>query len=253
MADRPAVSDAPTNVVVVATDGERLGQYKAALRTILIQTRATLDADEAAALIASLSPDVLVLDRGLPRLVLFRLYGLVREDASEAPVQIVFVGQEGETGPDDHYLPGEPSPSAVAERVAQLLSVAGSAPVPAPVDEAAVGHESVAPHPAPVAPPDGPIVPTSQSVRPAAEVDPGAAEVGASDRATSEAALPASAATAPSDGATLGAGAGAVAADVETSKRSGRRLKVILIRVGLALLILGALLIFFSRMRFDLS
>jgi hypothetical protein len=192
MADGQTVSSAPANVVVVATDGERLGQYEAALRKAQISTKATLDADEAEALVASLSPDVLVLDRGLPRLVLFRLYGLVREDASETPVQIVFVGQEGETGPGDHYLPGEPSPSIVAERVAQLLPSAGPASTTDQGDNADVARGSAAPAPG--------IAPTDDT----------AAE------GTAEADAP---------------------------KKSGRRLDVILIRVGLVLLILGALLI----------
>ena len=115
-------------VVVVAADADRLGEYQDALRRAQVPTRATVDADEAEAFLSGLSPDVLVLDRGLPRLILFRLYGLVREDPNEPPVQVVFVGQEGETGPGDDYLPGDPSPSNVAERVTELLASASTAP-----------------------------------------------------------------------------------------------------------------------------
>ena len=89
MANGQTVSGAPADVVVAA-DADRLGEYEDALSKARVATRATLDADEAEALVAGLNPDVLALDRGLPRLILFRLYGLVREDASETPIQVVF-------------------------------------------------------------------------------------------------------------------------------------------------------------------
>ena len=134
MANGQTVSGAPADVVVAA-DADRLGEYEDALRKARVATRATLDADEAETLVAGLNPDVLVLDRGLPRLILFRLYGLVREDASETPIQVVFVAQEGDTGPGDHYLPGDPSPSNVADRVTLLLASASAAAAATPAAE----------------------------------------------------------------------------------------------------------------------
>src|SRR5688572_7694146 len=151
MANGQTVSNATANVVVVAADADRLGQYEDALREAHVATRATLDADEAESFLSGLSPDVLVLDRGLPRLILFRLYGMVREDVGETPVQVVFVGQEGETGPDDHYLPGDPSPSNVAERVTRLLASANETSATVTADDAApdraapVGEAAAAP------------------------------------------------------------------------------------------------------------
>src|SRR5204863_857499 len=53
---------------------------------------------------------------------LFRLYGLVREDDGGPPVQVVFVGQDGEGGRGDHYLPGDRAPSTVAAHVASLVA-----------------------------------------------------------------------------------------------------------------------------------
>ena len=45
MANGRTVSNATANVVVVAADADRLGQYEAALREARVPTRATLDAD----------------------------------------------------------------------------------------------------------------------------------------------------------------------------------------------------------------
>src|SRR5207248_2058416 len=64
--------DRPMQVVVVAADAARLTQYTAALRRAGAPPLGTLDADEAEALLAEHRPGVLVLDRGLPRLALFR-------------------------------------------------------------------------------------------------------------------------------------------------------------------------------------
>lgn len=241
MANGQTVSNATANVVVVAADADRLGQYEDALRKARVATRATLDADEAEGFVSGLSPDVLVLDRGLPRLILFRLYGLVREDPNEPPVQVVFVGQEGETGPGDHYLPGDPSPSNVAERVTELLASASTVPSTAPPNETA-------------APPVAPSAP--EAARPSAQ--PSTAGVAAAGAAAGAAAAQApesaSAETAPAvpvAPVTNGVTGEAVATEAATPDeapadvptRSGRRLDVILIRVGLVLLILGALLI----------
>ena len=240
MANGRTVSDATSNVVVVASDADRLGQYEDALRRVQIPTRATLDADEAETFLSGLSPDVLVLDRGLPRLVLFRLYGMVRADASETPVQVVFVGQDGETGPDDHYLPGDPSPSNVAERVTQLLASANATPETATADDAApdlaasVGGAATAPTEQP-----------AESARSAAPVAVGAAASSAAAADAASSGAPAAADVAATNGVASDAVADKAdnADGAEAPKRAGRRLDVIMIRVGLVLLILGALLI----------
>jgi hypothetical protein len=131
------------SVLVVAADDERRSQYESALQRARISARMTVDAGEAESAIGEAAPDVLVLDRGLRRLVLFRLFSLVRTEATDRPTQVVFVGQDGDTGPDDLYLPGEPSAHAVAERVSELLArerpATGAAgadtPVAAPVPQ----------------------------------------------------------------------------------------------------------------------
>src|SRR4051812_22853238 len=63
-------------VVVVASDATRQQQY------------------EAATILEAYRPGVLVLDQGLPRLALFRLYGAAREDERTPAIQVVFVGQD---------------------------------------------------------------------------------------------------------------------------------------------------------------
>ena len=215
MTDRPGIAAESVDAVLVAADGTRLQQYEAALEEVRIQSRATLDADEAEALVGEVSPDVLVLDRGLPRLVLFRLYGLVREAAREKPVQIVFVGQEGDTGPDDHYLPGEPTPMAVAQRVAELVTEERDSAAPA--DDAAPAD-------------GGALTPVAAAASTAAPASPAPSE-------------PASAPE-PAAASTNGSAPDAEAPAAPAPKAAGRRLDVILIRVGLVLLILGALLFF---------
>ena len=57
---------ASNDVLVVAADADRQGQYQDALRKARVPTRATLDADEVEAIVSGLSPDGLVLDRGCP-------------------------------------------------------------------------------------------------------------------------------------------------------------------------------------------
>lgn len=231
MANGQTGAGAPADVVVVAADADRLGQYDDAFKKARIASRATLDADEAEGLVGSLSPNVLVLDRGLPRLTLFRLYGLVREDPSETCIQIVFVGQEDDTGPGDHYLPGDPSPTNVAERVTQLLAGSGASPETAVADDAPV---PVAAAPAPVAP-----------VETARQTAPSASGVAATASTASAPVTNGVTSTAVADGPATAEAEAAVAEDaaVEAPPKSGRRLDVILIRVGLVLLILGALLI----------
>ena len=245
MANGQTVSNATSNVVVVAADADRLGQYEDALRKVQVPTRGTVDADEAESFLTGLSPDVLVLDRGLPRLTLFRLYGLVREDPNEPPVQVVFVGQEGETGPGDHYLPGDPSPSNVAARVTELLaSAAPSSAPPEPVRPAASPSTAGAA--------------TAASAAAAGAAAAGSAAAAAGSAPTTAARAPEAATTEaqPATPVTNGVNGDAVAAEsaaaaaeeedeapAEAPARAGRRLDVILIRVGLVLLILGALLI----------
>jgi hypothetical protein len=108
-------------VLVVAADDERRSQYESALDRARISARLVAGADEAEAVIGDPAPDVLVLDRGLQRLVQFRLFSLVRAGGSDPPTQVVFVGQDGEAGPGDHYLPGQPSAHEVADLVSELL------------------------------------------------------------------------------------------------------------------------------------
>ena len=96
--------------VVVAVDPARLDLYARTLRIAQIPSRATLDLDEAAELLTTVQPSVLVLDHGLPRLYILRLYGMVRGPVEGPRVKVLFVGQDGVEGPDDYYLPGEPSP-----------------------------------------------------------------------------------------------------------------------------------------------
>jgi hypothetical protein len=198
------VSDGPVKVVVVARDSARQVQYEASLRVAGTPTHATADPDTGADLLVQHHPSVLVLDSGLPRLALFRLYGLARQDEGTPPTQVVFVGQDDDTGPDDHYLPGDPSPSGVAVQVSTLI---------ARLEEDAAGQHN------------GPALST-----------PAAA------RATSERTAPAAGATVPP---TVGT-ADQPASDAEPAaggkRTSGRRLDVMLVRVGLVLLILGGLL-----------
>jgi hypothetical protein len=232
MANGQTVAGGPADVVVVAADADRLGEYDDAFRKARIATRATLDADEAEGLVGSSSPNVLVLDRGLPRLTLFRLYGLVREDPAETRVQVVFVGQEDDTGPGDHYLPGDPSPTNVAERVTQLLADVDGQPVTARADEAARTGAAAAPR-------EAPAEPASQDGEPATDGAGTPARAPATNGVTA-ASVAAGAATAE---AATAEEASAEDAAADAPPRSGRRLDVILIRVGLVLLILGALLI----------
>jgi hypothetical protein len=200
-------------VVVVASDATRQQQYEAALRVTRAQAVVTLDPDEAATILEEYRPGVLVLDQGLPRLALFRLYGAAREDERTPAIRVVFVGQDDDTGPDDYYLPGEPSPSRVAATVSALVgrgSAAGARAGDAVPDSA----------PTPVA------VPDPVEAQPAREEGSGTVVVPVApvveDDEDDE--------PAP------------VAAPAEAPRKPGRRLDVILVRVGLVLLIIGGLL-----------
>ncbi|MGE3913517.1 MAG: hypothetical protein AB7K36_29470 [Chloroflexota bacterium] len=141
------VLEPPARAVVVAVDAARLALYAATLRMAEVPTRATLDVDEAESFVRAVEPAVLVLDHGLPRMTVFRLYGMVRGATSGPRVKVLFVGQEGETIPDDLYLPGEPSPLAVAAQVSELVAEADAqaqaAAHPAPMPPTAE-HQAVA-------------------------------------------------------------------------------------------------------------
>jgi hypothetical protein len=212
MDDRTATSGDGT-VVVVAADHVRRSLYESALDPARISARITVDADEAGLMIGDAAPDVLVLDCGLRRLVLFRLYSLVRADATDRPTQVVFVGQGGDTGPDDHYLPGEPSALEVVARVTELLEHARPATVASAPDPR--GEAPASTTGAGAAPVEAASVPATATMA-------GTATDGASDAVPVEPVV---------DAAPM---------------RSRPRLDALLIRIGLVLLILGALM-FFAR------
>jgi hypothetical protein len=216
--------DGPVKVIVVARDGTRQVQYEASLRVAGTPALATADPDAGADLLVQHRPAVLVLDSGLPRLALFRLYGLAREEGPPA-VQVVFVGQDDDTGPDDHYLPGDPSPSRVAVQVSTLISR---------LDEDADGEHDT-PAAASVVPPPAPT-----PIRPmqAASIDDEADTT--TSRAAAAAAMTGAASTTPASSTPVEqAPADEAAAPV---RKPGRRLDVMLVRIGLVLLILGGLL-----------
>lgn len=204
--DNP-VSDGPVKVIVIARDSSRQVQYEASLRVAGTPALATADPDAGADLLVQHHPSVLVLDSGLPRLALFRLYGLARQDEGTPPTQVVFVGQDDDTGPDDHYLPGDPPPSGVAVQVSTLIArleedAANEHDGPPPSDTQAADAASA-----------------GKSAAPGAAVPPTATTAGAAGQPATEA---------------------EPAADAKP--KSGRRLDVMLVRVGLVLLILGGLL-----------
>lgn len=235
--------DGSARVVVIARDATRQAQYESAMRVAKTPAHTTADPDAGADLLLQHRPAVLVLDQGLPRLALFRLYGMAREDEGQPPIQVVFVGQDDDTGPDDHYLPGEPSTSRVAVQVTSLLSrldaagragraPSGSPPAAAPpaaspprVPQPTLPTPAEALHGAPAAPvSDLPprAVPTPPASAPAASAN---GQVG--DPVV----------TVPEQSAV-----GAAAAPTPAPSRPGRRLDVMLVRIGLVLLILGGLL-----------
>jgi len=180
----------------------------------------TDDADEAESWLRERLPASLVLDQGLPRMTVFRLYGLVRAEESMRGISVLFVGQEGQGGAEDHYLPADASPLVVAAQAQQLASQPSSdAPSEAETETAQVPDLGAAPHApfevtAPTArdrwtpPPPPPILDADVTpVVPPRRMDD------AADATEEEAEAP-------------------------PAKR-GRRLDVILFRVGIVLLILG--------------
>lgn len=255
MEDARTRADGSARVVVIARDATRLAQYESALRVAKTPARATADPDAGADYLVQHRPAVLVLDQGLPRLALFRLYGLAREDEGEPPIQVIFVGQDDDTGPDDHYLPGNPSPSRVAVQVTSLL---------ARVDAAERAARRAAVVPTPLAPPQPtaapPVAGESPRSAPAASVSdlpprrtpaqppsqsaavPSASTPAASANGQSGGPAVAPADQSAADAATAQPGADGAAAPARPTHRPGRRLDVILVRIGLVLLILGGLL-----------
>jgi hypothetical protein len=90
----------------------------------------TSDADEAESWLRERQPTSLVLDQGLPRMTVFRLYGLVRTEEEMHGIAVLFVGQEGQGGVADHYLPADASPLAVAAQAQQLAARRPALPAP---------------------------------------------------------------------------------------------------------------------------
>ena len=255
-------------VVVVGSDEERIAQYQAALGLAQVPFRTTLDTAEAETLIGELPLEVLVLDLGLPRLALLQLYSQARSLKGGSDVQVLFVGQDGDTGPDDHFLPGEPSPVTVSSWVSDL--VAGVTEPPAldlglddsPARTADVADVAVVDEVPVVAsvvlegidedPPAADDAPRSVDVPPQADhaTTPGAAV------ADEEPAILSDGDGAPDTG-TVAAGAGAASAigpgetaaehpvpgpSPDQPEAPSRRTYVVLVRIGLVLLVLGALL-----------
>jgi hypothetical protein len=240
VADQPG---GPLGVVVVSTDPGRMSQYRMALRMAGVTAALTDDVDEAERWLRERVPVALILDQGLPRITVFRLYGLIRENEWAHDISVIFVGQEGAGGSADHYLPADASPLDVAEQAQQLAAreepsappaaapPTGAPPTAAP---AAPARPDVVDVPAePVAPAGAaPAERNAPGVGGMAAASAGAAAAGdraaAADRPTSGDA-PAAEPESPADAAVAG---------------SGRRLDVILFRIGLVLLILGAALVF---------
>lgn len=190
----------PAEVVVVTPDGGRRALYRGALRMAGIPAVFPEGSEEAEARLADGPPAALVLDHGLPRAAVLQLYGMAR-DSQEAPrVPILFVGQDGESDGADHFLPGEPSPLAVAERIGELV---------APADQ-------------------------SDAAEPATPGKPKAAERLVGARASAGAPTPAEAA--PPE---------PVAAAAAPPPIQGRRLDVIMLRIGIVLFLLGVAVLFF--------
>lgn len=109
-------------MVVVSIEQSRLAQYRAALRMAGVTAALTDDTDEAESWLRERLPASLVLDQGLPRMTVFRLYGLVRAEESMRGISVLFVGQEGQGGAEDHYLPADASPLVVAAQAQQLAT-----------------------------------------------------------------------------------------------------------------------------------
>lgn len=222
--------------VVVAVDPARLTLYARTLRLADVPNLATLDLDEAEQLLIEHQPSVLVLDYGLPRVYILRLYGLVREGMGRPHIKVLFVGQAGDAGSDgggaegadDYYLPGEPSPLGVAAQVCEMVADAG------------------APSAAMAATPGAPDVQSPL-------LD--AARAGSADRPKGDISAPA---PEPALAGVAAAGSANVPGDEASSDappvapKKGRRLDVLMFRIGMVLLILGGLLAFIRPESFTL-
>lgn len=212
--------------VVVAADRARLDLYARTLRLAEVPTRATLDLDEAEAILTELRPSVLVLDYGLPRVYLMRLNGLVRGELDGPRVKVLFVGQDGESDDDDYFLPGQPSPLGVAAQVVEMVAAADDA---AATEDGGAGESAATLEDSPDAPSSviaGPWPPRDRETESDGLMAAGVA-----------AAAPADTSTATPDSARA---------------RSRRRIDVMLFRIGMVLLILGGLLAFVRPQTFSL-
>ena len=181
----------PLGVVVISVEQSRLTQYRAALRMAGVTAALTDNVDEAEDWLRDRLPAALILDQGLPRMTVLRLYGLVRGEESMQGIAVLFVGQEGSGSAEDHYLSADASPLMVAAEAQRLAAFPDQAE---PADEEEVEAPA---RKRPAAPPE------------AVTIDAEAVPVVREE--------PPAVAPAP----------------------SGRRLDVMLFRVGIALLILG--------------
>lgn len=111
-----AASGRPRALVVTAEpdrgEGFERGLAAAGLDPVIVG-----DARGADQLVSGALPDVLILDRGMPGLALFRLYSALRSRPGGAELPIYFVGEPGTDTPTDHYLPREASPDEIVDRV----------------------------------------------------------------------------------------------------------------------------------------
>ena len=227
--------------VVVAVDPARLDLYARTLRIAQIPSRATLDLDEAAELLTTVQPSVLVLDHGLPRLYILRLYGMVRGPVEGPRVKVLFVGQDGVEGPDDYYLPGEPSPLGVAAQVGEMVAEA---------DEASAARAAVATDDAQTDAAVAEREPQAETY-PAPVPDERAAQIFDEDDREAELAGVGVASAGP--GTPPAATSEIPAPPVESRpppKR--RRFDVLMFRIGMVLLIIGGLLAFIRPESFTL-
>jgi CheY-like chemotaxis protein len=210
--------------VVVAVDSARLALYARTLRLAEVPHLATLDLGEAEQLLIQHQPNVLVLDYGLPRIYILRLYGLVREGLDGPRVKVLFVGQAGDSGSDgggeggsdDYYLPGEPSPLGVAAQVCEMIAQTDAAADATPL--------ATADHPQA----------DDQTTSPTGG-EPVARPGGGQELALAGAAI-----------------THAPAEDPPKAPKQRRRLDVLMFRIGIVLLILGGLLAFIRPESFSL-
>jgi hypothetical protein len=238
---RPLTGQQPLGVVEVSVDPQRLSQYRMALRMAGVTAALTDNTDEAASWIEDRLPASLVLDQGLPRMTVFRLYGLVRDNEWARGIPVLFVGQKGSGGPGDIYLPSDASPLMVAAQ-AQELAQASAATAPAEAATAVPAEESAPPEAAAASEPMAPSATPVQEAPQAERAPTAAAAVGA---AAAGGAVGAAAASTAASSASATAEAPPEEEPLPPKRAAaGRRLDVVLFRVGLVLLILGGALVF---------